>query len=31
MDVIADYEFLTLIGKDDVLRANVQEADSKKT
>ena len=30
MDVIADYEFLTLIGKDDVLRANVREADSNK-
>ena len=31
MDVIADYEFLTLIGKDDLLRANVKEASSKKT
>jgi hypothetical protein len=30
MDVIADYEFLTLIGKDDLLRANVKEASSKK-
>ena len=26
MDVIADYEFLTLIGKEDVLKANVKEA-----
>jgi len=31
MDVIADYEFLTLIGKDDLLRANVKGANSKKT
>jgi hypothetical protein len=30
MDVIADYEFLTLIGKEDVLKANVKEAKSKK-
>ena len=30
MDVIADYEFLTLVGKEDVLKANVKEAKYKK-
>ena len=30
MDVIADYEFLTLVGKGDVLKANVKEAKYKK-